>query len=301
MNRNGGMSMNAIETNKLTKYYGKSRGIIDLDLAVEQGEFFGFIGPNGAGKSTTIRTLLGLIQPTTGSARILGKDILTEKEAILAQVGYLPSEAMFYSGMRVKDVIKLSADLRKKDCRKEAEKLCRRLDLDTSKKVEELSFGNRKKVSIVCALQHKPAVCILDEPTSGLDPLMQREFFSILKERHDQGTTIFLSSHILSEIQRNCTRAAIIREGRIIACDSVEVLGRTNAKLIHVQGDLDLSSLSGIKDLKRSEHGISFLFGGDINDLIRVLSGQDIHDLSIAEPDLEEIFMHYYVDGGEAK
>ena len=301
MNRNGGMSMNAIETNKLTKYYGKSRGIIDLDLAVEQGEFFGFIGPNGAGKSTTIRTLLGLIQPTTGSARILGKDILTEKEAILAQVGYLPSEAMFYSGMRVKDVIKLSADLRKKDCRKEAENLCRRLDLDTSKKVEELSFGNRKKVSIVCALQHKPAVCILDEPTSGLDPLMQREFFSILKERHEQGTTIFLSSHILSEIQRNCTRAAIIREGRIIACDSVEVLGRTNAKRIHIQGDLDLSSLSGIKDLKRSEHGISFLFGGDINDLIRVLSGQDIHDLSIAEPDLEEIFMHYYVDGGEAK
>ena len=301
MNRNGGMSMNAIETNKLTKYYGKSRGIIDLDLAVEQGEFFGFIGPNGAGKSTTIRTLLGLIQPTTGSARILGKDILTEKEAILAQVGYLPSEAMFYSGMRVMDVIKLSADLRKKDCRKEAENLCRRLDLDTSKKVEELSFGNRKKVSIVCALQHNPAVCILDEPTSGLDPLMQREFFSILKERHEQGTTIFLSSHILSEIQRNCTRAAIIREGRIIACDSVEVLGRTNAKRIHIQGDLDLSSLSGIKDLKRSEHGMSFLFGGDINELIRALSGQDIHDLSIAEPDLEEIFMHYYVDGGEAK
>ena len=293
--------MNAIETNKLTKYYGKSRGIIDLDLAVEQGEFFGFIGPNGAGKSTTIRTLLGLIQPTTGSARILGKDILTEKEAILAQVGYLPSEAMFYSGMRVMDVIKLSADLRKKDCRKEAENLCRRLDLDTSKKVEELSFGNRKKVSIVCALQHNPAVCILDEPTSGLDPLMQREFFSILKELHEQGTTIFLSSHILSEIQRNCTRAAIIREGRIIACDSVEVLGRTNAKRIHIQGDLDLSSLSGIKDLKRSEHGMSFLFGGDINELIRALSGQDIHDLSIAEPDLEEIFMHYYVDGGEAK
>lgn len=301
MNRNGGMSMNAIETNKLTKYYGKSRGIIDLDLAVEQGEFFGFIGPNGAGKSTTIRTLLGLIQPTTGSARILGKDILTEKEAILAQVGYLPSEAMFYSGMRVKDVIKLSADLRKKDCRKEAENLCRRLDLDTSKKVEELSFGNRRKVSIVCALQHNPAVCILDEPTSGLDPLMQREFFSILKERHEQGTTIFLSSHILSEIQRNCTRAAIIREGRIIACDSVEVLDRTNAKRIHIQGDLDLSSLSGIKDLKRSEHGMSFLFGGDINELIRALSGQDIQDLSIAEPDLEEIFMHYYVDGGEAK
>ena len=290
--------MNAIETNKLTKYYGKSRGIIDLDLAVEQGEFFGFIGPNGAGKSTTIRTLLGLIQPTTGSARILGKDILTEKEAILAQVGYLPSEAMFYSGMRVKDVIKLSADLRKKDCRKEAENLCRRLDLDTSKKVEELSFGNRKKVSIVCALQHKPRLCILDEPTGGLDPLMQREFFSILKERNAEGATIFLSSHVLSEIQRNCSRAAIIREGRIIACDSVEALSKTSAKRVRIEGKADLSALSDIRDMQVSEEGVSFLYGGDVNLLISALAGQEIEDISVSEPDLEEIFMHYYLDGG---
>ncbi len=171
--------MNAIEIQKLTKYYGKHRGIVDLSLSVADGEFFGFIGPNGAGKSTTIRTLLGLIHADSGSAGIFGKDISTHKDDILSQIGYLPSEAVFYSGMRVRDVIRLSADLRKTDCQKEAHMLCDRLSLDTSKKVEELSFGNRKKVGIVCALQCRPRLCILDEPTSGLDPLMQREFFSI--------------------------------------------------------------------------------------------------------------------------
>ena len=289
----------AIETKKLTKSYGKSRGIIDLDLSVAEGEFFGFIGPNGAGKSTTIRTLLGLIKPSSGNATILGKDIITEKNAILSEVGYLPSEAVFYSGMRVKDVIKLSADLRKTDCKNEAKKLCERLDLDTTKKVEELSFGNRKKVAIVCALQSNPRLCILDEPTSGLDPLMQREFFTILKERHADGATIFLSSHILSEIQRNCTRAAIIREGKMIACDTVEALSRTNAKRVHIQGDVNVSSLAGVKDIQQIEGSISFLYGGDINILLQELSKQRILDLSISEPDLEEIFMHYYLDGGE--
>lgn len=295
------LEKSAIETKKLTKSYGKSRGIIGLDLSVAEGDFFGFIGPNGAGKSTTIRTLLGLIKPSSGNATILGKDIITEKNAILSEVGYLPSEAVFYSGMRVKDVIKLSADLRKTDCKNEAQKLCERLDLDTTKKVEELSFGNRKKVAIVCALQSNPRLCILDEPTSGLDPLMQREFFTILKERHADGATIFLSSHILSEIQRNCTRAAIIREGKMIACDTVEALSRTNAKRVHIQGDVNVSSLAGVKDIQQMEGGISFLYGGDVNILLQELSKQHILDLSISEPDLEEIFMHYYLDGGEAK
>ncbi|MDY3917964.1 MAG: ABC transporter ATP-binding protein [Candidatus Limivivens sp.] len=293
--------MNAVEIRGLTKFYGKSRGIVNLDLTVAEGEFFGFIGPNGAGKSTTIRTLLGLIQSSGGSAAIFGKDIRTKKKEILEEVGYLPSEAIFYSGMRVREVLKLSADLRRKDCRNEAKKLCERLDLDTGKKVEELSFGNRKKVGIVCALQHNPRLCILDEPTSGLDPLMQREFFDILKERHAGGTTIFLSSHILSEIQRNCTRAAIIREGKLVACDSVEALSQTNAKRIHIQGETDLSSLSGIRDLQKQENGISFLYGGDINQLLQALAKQRIQDLSISEPDLEEIFMHYYLDGGAEK
>jgi ABC-2 type transport system ATP-binding protein len=293
--------MYAIETNRLTKFYGKSRGITDLDLTVSEGEFFGFIGPNGAGKSTTIRTLLGLIRPSGGSAKIFGRDIAADRNQTLADIGYLPSEAVFYSGMRVREVLKLSADLRKKDCSAEAKKLCCRLDLDPSRKIQELSFGNRKKVAIVCALQHAPRLCILDEPTSGLDPLMQREFFSILQERNGQGCTVFLSSHILSEIQRNCTRAAIIREGKLIACDSVESLSRSNAKRIHIQGRADLSALSDIRDVRHTENGVSFLYGGDINRLLKVLSEHPIQDLSVSEPDLEEIFMHYYTEGGTVK
>ena len=293
--------MEAIKTEKLTKYYGKSRGIIDLNLTVDEGEFFGFIGPNGAGKSTTIRTLLGLIKKSSGSGRILGMDIEKEKEKILSCVGYLPSEAMFYRDMRVRDILKLSADLRKTDCRGEAVRLCERLELDTSKKVEELSFGNRKKVGIVCALQHEPQLLILDEPTSGLDPLMQREFFASLRERNKKGTTVFLSSHVLSEIQRNCTRAAIIREGSLIACDSVEALAQTNAKRVTVHGEVELSGLTGIRNLKKGEDSVSFLYSGDINALLAVLSKSNVKDLAIAEPDLEEIFMHYYTDGGEEK
>lgn len=293
--------MNVIETEGLTKYYGKSRGIIDLDLSVKEGEFFGFIGPNGAGKSTTIRILLGLIRCSSGKARIFGKDVAWQKEAVLAEVGYLPSEAVFYPEMRVKDVLKFSADLRKKDCKKERDRLCERLELDTSKRIEELSFGNRKKVGIVCALQHEPKLCVLDEPTSGLDPLMQHEFFSVLKERNEQGATVFLSSHVLSEIQRNCTRAAIIREGRLIACDSVSALAQTNAKRIHLQGQADVRVLAGVRDLQIMEEGCSFLYSGDINALLQCLSKCRIDDLTVSEPDLEEIFMHYYQNGGEVR
>ncbi len=292
--------MNAIETKGLTKYYGKSRGIIDLNLSVEQGEFFGFIGPNGAGKSTTIRTLLGLIKCSEGSASIFGKDVAKYKIDVLSQVGYLPSEALFYQGMRVKDVIKMSADMRNKNCSKEASALCERLQLDTEKKVEELSFGNRKKVAIVCALQHCPKLYILDEPTGGLDPLMQREFFNILRERNEQGATIFLSSHILHEIQQNCVRAAIIREGRIIACDSVEALSKTSARRIVVQGNVKTDALTDIKDLQQNDSSVSFLYSGEMNKLLKVLSEGDIKDITISEPDLEEIFIHYYEDGGEA-
>ena len=291
--------MDAIQITKLTKYYGKSRGIVELDLSVKKGEFFGFIGPNGAGKSTTIRTLLGLIAPTGGNAQIFGLDIVREKQAILQKVGYLPSEAAFYPGMKVKDVLKLSADLHKKDCNAEAKLLCERLQLDTTRKVEELSFGNRKKVAIVCALQHCPELLILDEPTGGLDPLMQKEFFDILQERNKLGTTIFLSSHVLSEIQRNCTRAAIIRDGRIIACDNVDALSKTSAKRITVHGQVNLNKLDGVRDWIESGDSVSFLFGGDINALIRALSTCRVSDLSVTEPDLEDIFLHYYEKDGD--
>ena len=310
--------MEVIKTINLTKYYGKARGIKNLNLTVNEGECFGFIGPNGAGKSTTIRTLLGLIFPTDGTATVLGHDIVSEKNSILAEVGYLPSEAVFYSGMKVKDILKFSADLRKKDCSKEAKTLCDRIQIDVNRKVDELSFGNRKKVGIVCALQSNPRLLILDEPTGGLDPLMQHEFFDIISEKNKGGTTVFLSSHILSEVQKYCTRAAVISEGEIIACDSVETLAKSNAKRVTVSGAIDLAGLDGIKDLKRTgmletdakgsvEVGAvaggvaagmtSFLYNGDMNELIQKLSCGTVNDITISEPDLEEIFLHYYGKG----
>lgn len=205
-----------IQITHLTKTYGKARGVTDLTLHVPEGSCFGFIGPNGAGKSTTIRTLLGLIAPTSGSAAVIGLDCVKDRTAILAQVGYMPSEAMFYPEMRVSEVIRLSADLRKKDCHAEAAALCQALELDTKKKIRELSLGNRKKVSIVCAMQHRPRLYVLDEPTSGLDPLVQRAFWSQVERRREEGATVFLSSHVLYEVQRYCDRAAIIREGRLV-------------------------------------------------------------------------------------
>ena len=192
----------------LTKTYGRARGVTDLTLHVPAGSCFGFIGPNGAGKSTTIRTLLGLIAPTSGSAEVMGLDCVRDRTAILAQVGYMPSEAAFYPEMRVSQVIRLSADLRKKDCRAEAAELCRDLELDTRKKIRELSLGNRKKVSIVCAMQHRPRLYV--------DPLVQRAFWSQVERRRQEGAAVFLSSHVLYEVQRYCDRAAIIREGRLV-------------------------------------------------------------------------------------
>lgn len=287
--------MNAITTNGLTKYYGKARGIMDVSLCVEEGDFFGFIGPNGAGKSTTIRILLGLITATGGSAEVLGQDIRENKTAVLSEVGYLPSEVMFYNGMKVRDILKLSAGLRGKDCSAEAKRLCDRLELDPSRKIDELSFGNRKKAGIVCAMQHKPRLYILDEPTSGLDPLMQREFFALLKERSAEGATVFLSSHVLSEVQRYCKHAAVIREGRLLICGSVEELGHTGAKRVTVRGVDKAPGIGGIRDVKNVQDGISFLYGGKADELLKALSAMPVVDITIADPDLEEVIMHYYV------
>lgn len=291
--------MQAIKTAKLTKYYGGARGIVDLDLEVGQGELFGFIGPNGAGKSTAIRALLGLIAPTSGSAEIFGMDVTRERRNILREVGYLPAEAVFYRGMRVRDALKLSAELRRADCAVEAGRLCERLRLDVSRRIDELSFGSRKKVAVVCALQHRPRLLVLDEPTGGLDPLMQREFFEIIRERNREGTTVLMSSHVLSEIQRNCTRAAIIRDGRVIACGSVDELSRASAKRVAVRGVFSPQGLAGVRDLKRQGELCSFLYAGDMNSLLRALSAGEIDDLAVSEPDLEEVFMHYYEKEGE--
>lgn len=290
-------SVPAIQAQALTKSYGKARGIVDVDLCIEQGDIFGFIGPNGAGKSTFIRTLLGLISPSSGSAQVLGFDCVREKKAVLAQVGYMPSEAQFYHGMKVKDVLGFSASLRKKDCSKRAAQLCERLDLDPGRKVNELSLGNRKKVSIVCALQHNPRLYILDEPTSGLDPLIQKEFFSVLMESHTQGATILLSSHVLSEVQRYCHNAAIIREGKIVVSGAVESLSSTTARRVYIRGPHKLSLSEGVKDLHVDEDGMGFLYQGDMKKLISAINELDVSDVTIEEPDIEEVFMHFYSRG----
>lgn len=291
--------MDVIRTEGLTKYYGRTRGIDHINLTVRQGDFFGFIGPNGAGKSTTIRILLGLIRPDCGRAQIFGLDAAKERRQILARIGYLPSEVSFYPGMRVRDVLKLSAGLRGLDCGKTAEQLCERLQLDPTRKTEELSFGNRRKAAIVCALQHEPDLLVFDEPTSGLDPLMQKMFFEILEERSRNGATIFLSSHILSEIQHHCSHAAMIREGRLIASGSVAELSRTGVKRIGIRGSVHCGALSGVRDLRVTPEGVDFLYSGDMKSLQIGFGDRDVRDLSVTEPDLEEIFLHYY--GQEAK
>ena len=274
----------AISIQNLTKYYGKHKAVDGLSLNVERGDIFGFLGPNGAGKSTTIRSLLGLIAFQEGEAEILGMDVKTHHREILGKIGYMSSEAMFYPSMKVKEVIRFAADMRKLDCTAEAQMLCERLQVDQNKRIEELSLGNRKKVSIVCAMQHKPELFIFDEPTSGLDPLMQAEFFKLIMEYNKQGTTCFLSSHVLSEIKKYCKHAAIIREGKLICTDTVENLTRTNTKRIRM-----------IRDGKEED----FVFKGDLNQLFAGFAGHNIEDIVIEEPELDEIFMHYYEE--EAK
>lgn len=287
----------AIKTKELTKYYGKARGIVDVSFAIEEGDIFGFIGPNGAGKSTTIRALLGLIKPSSGMGEVLGYDCVSQKKEILREIGYMPSEAMFYPNMRVSDVIKFSAKLHGRDCKKEAEVLCERFGLDVRKKIEELSLGNRKKVSIVCAMQHRPMLYILDEPTSGLDPLMQHEFFEILHERNKEGATIFLSSHVLSEIAKHCNNAAVIREGRLIAVDAVDALTQSSAKRIVLHGVAEAPQIVGVTDVEKTDEMVTFLYKGEIPVLLENLNGLPIKDMNMTEPDLEEMFMHFY--GGE--
>ena len=268
-----------IEIYNLTKNYGKNRGVSNVNFSVQEGDIFGFLGPNGAGKSTTIRSMLGFIQYESGDIKILGRDARKHREEILKEIGYMPSEAMFYPHMKVKEIIKMAADLRKMDCSKEAEKLCERLQIDVNKKISELSLGNRKKVSIVCAMQHKPKLFIFDEPTSGLDPLMQTEFFELIKEYVREGATCMLSTHILSEVKQYCNNVAIMKDGEIQRVDSVENLTKTSSKRIKV-----------VKDGKYED----YIFEGDLNDLVQDLASHHITDILIEEPSLDEIFMGFY-------
>lgn len=291
--------MNAIiETKMLTKSYGKARGIIDVDLTVNEGEIFGFIGPNGAGKSTTIRTLLGLIYKTSGEAKIFGMDCEKESEQILTDVGYLPSEVFYYDKMKAIDLLKYSASFYKKDCSKRINELAEILELDLHKKIEDMSLGNKKKVGIVQGLLHSPKLIILDEPTSGLDPLMQKTFFEIIKEENKRGATILFSSHILSEVQKICDRVAIIKEGRILQTQKISELTHNAYKKVTFTTKEKLSNfqISGGNKIDVNEETVTFVFKGDCNLLLAEIGKYSIADVEITEPTLEEIFMHYYTN-----
>lgn len=290
--------MAVIEVHRLTKFYGKARGIIDVSFEVEEGEIFGFIGPNGAGKTTTIRLLLGLIFPTRGEARIFGKDVVRFGPEIRRYVGYLPSEVFYYEGMRVIDLLRYSASFYPGDHTRRLYELAEYMELELDRKVEDLSYGNRKKVGIVQGLLHNPRLLFLDEPTLGLDPLMQRRFFDLIRrENQEKGVTIFFSSHILSEVQRLCNRVGIIREGRIVEIADIQTLQKNSYKRVKIlspEAQPELFNLPGVANLQSENGAIQFYFKGDVNEILQRLAGIRVEDVTIEDPTLEEIFMHYY-------
>lgn len=291
--------MPVIETINLTKYYGKALGIQEVNLKVEEGEIFGFIGPNGAGKSTTIRTLLNFIFPTSGEARVLGLDAVRDSKRIKELIGYLPGEVDYYDDMTVREILLYASSFYKKDCRQRMENLAGLFELDLSKRMRSLSLGNKKKVAIIQALLHSPKLLILDEPTGGLDPLMQKRFFEVLQEEHNRGTTIFFSSHILSEVEKLCHRVAIIKGGRILKLENMDELKGNAFRNVRVQfaGDVPPLDIPGI--IHQEHHGsqVKLFFNGDINRLIHTLGSQPLANLLIEEPSLEEVFLHYYEKG----
>ena len=294
------MSEQAIVLNELTKHYGKHRGINNLSFSVNQGEFFGFIGPNGAGKSTTIRTLMGLIRPTGGSASIFGLDCHSKASVIAKDVGYLPSENSYYENMKVRELLQYTADLYGMDCKTKMKELADRLNLDLSRKIADLSLGNKKKVGIVSAIMTSPKLIIMDEPTSGLDPLIQQAFYDILKEENSRGATVFFSSHVLSEVQKLCDRVAILKEGQLIGIQSIKELRESGYKKVSLSAKeaipRDFFNLSGIANYAETadKTSVSFMYNGNITTIIDKIHLLSLDDVLLEEPSLEEIFMHYY-------
>ncbi len=290
--------MSIIEIKCLSKFYGKQRGIEDISFSVEEGEIFGFIGPNGAGKSTTIRTLLALFTPTSGSATIFGMDIIKQADVIAHHMGYVPSEAAYYDSMKVGELLSYTAELYKKDCKVRTDELCRRLNLDQSRKIADLSFGNKKKVGIVSALLHSPKLIIFDEPTAGLDPLVQQTFFEILAEENKRGATIFFSSHILSEVQKVCSRVGILKDGRLMGVQSIRELRENGYKKVSVtaKGDIPTGFWQGgnVAQLAQQVDTATFMYKGDVDALFKKIATLDVTDAFVEEPTLEEIFLHYY-------
>jgi ABC-2 type transport system ATP-binding protein len=270
---------------------------MDVSFTEEEGEILGFIGPNGAGKSTTIRLLLSLIHPTSGSAKIFGKDVVTQGPEIRRDIGYLPSEVFYYEGMKVIDLLKYSASFYEGDHTQRIKELSETMELDLHRRISDLSYGNKKKVGIVQGLLHSPKLLFLDEPTSGLDPLMQRKFFDLVRKENARGVTVFFSSHILGEVQRLCNRVGIIREGKIVEISDIRTLQQNNYKKVRLTAEgLDPAAfeLPGVTNVQAENNTLSFFFKGDINVVMQKISSIQVADVTIEEPTLEEIFMHYY-------
>jgi ABC-2 type transport system ATP-binding protein len=295
--------MSVLKTKNLTKYYGKERGIVDVSISIEKGEIFGFIGPNGAGKSTTIRTILGLLKASGGSIELFEQDATLKGPQLREKIGYLPSEVYYYDNLKAKELLMYSASfypIKKTAALAKMQNLADKLQLDLNKKIDSLSFGNKKKVGVIQSLIHSPELIILDEPTSGLDPLMQQQFYEILKEENDRGASIMLSSHNLPEIQKMSDRVGIIREGKIIKVDTVDKLIGNNYKKVNLElqkpnQKLPSNSQKGITNVETKDNlNCSFMWNGPINDLNKLLATLDLKNLSIEEPDLEEVFLHYY-------
>jgi ABC-2 type transport system ATP-binding protein len=288
-----------IETDKLTKTYGTHRGIIDIDLTVNEGEAFGFLGPNGAGKTTTIRTLLDHLRPTSGRATIFGIDTTVDPVAIHRRIGYLPGEFALYDKLTGGQTIDYFANLRGGvDAPYQAD-LIRRLDLDTSRKFKEYSKGNKQKVGLILALQHRPDLLILDEPTSGLDPLVQQTFFEVIREAKAEGRTVFLSSHILGEVEKTCDRVAIIRDGILVKVDRVEALRDLAHHQVELRfsGEVPLaafSALPGVSDVTTDDHVLRLRVSGSITPVVREAARYELLDFVSREPSLEETFLAEY-------
>ena len=291
-----------IATEKLTKYYGPHRGIVEVDLEVQEGEAFGFLGPNGAGKTTMIRTLLDHIRPTRGKATIFGIETSVDPVAIHRRVGYLPGEFALYDKLTGGQTIEYFANLREGVDPLYQHDLITRLDIDPSRKFKELSKGNKQKIGLIVALQHRPDLLILDEPTSGLDPLVQQTFYEVIREAKAEGRTIFLSSHILGEVEKTCDRVAIIREGRLVRVDRVEALRDLAHHQVELRfaGDVPVgafAALPGVSDVSTEDHLLRLRVSGSITPVVREAANYELLDFVSREPSLEETFLAEYGRG----
>ena len=288
--------MNVIEASDLCKNYGNDVGIKNINLEIKKGEVFGFIGPNGAGKSTFIRTLLGLLHPSSGTAKVLGHNIKNKSEEIRKKLGYLPSEVNYYDGMSSRELLEYHAGFYEKVDTAKIKTLSEIFELDLDRKIEELSFGSKKKCAIIQSVIHEPDLLILDEPTSGLDPLMQNRFFELLEEENKKGTSIFFSSHILAEVQRLCNRAAIIRKGEISAVEDIQGLLEKQMKKARFvfKEKQELKFISGVQNPTWTNNKLTFDYIGPVKELIQWMNQLDLQDAVLEEPDLETIFMNYY-------